>query len=597
MPLLDILKANRPGRGDAPEAIAHDFTRVVSQRLLQRLRLELRVLPMIDQMLSMPSATWGIYGSAEVGQIIARYARQAGIEIRCFVETTPCVGNQRVLDLEVLDLAKALAAGVEAFAVGTVNRIEEIVEILRTAQRNHQGRTLKVVTPPIAGSLAGEPVGPALAESFESLKTTIHLIECHEPRLLGTLFLELLPTGKEHLQPSARELSSPSAWPDSPLDPRLLKPARPLSAANLQFTGDCNLKCVYCGHSSSQWPGTRMSADLVSEVMDFILQDRTEHVMVGFFGEATLFPGWEKLCERLLDAGLALSTNSNFLRLLRPEEIAVLSRFTEVAMSIDSVDLALQKRLRPPMDARNLVHALHQIRSKALLEGRKGPRFVWTGVLTPDMVPRLEELVAYAHSCGIRHLSMNELTPVLEAPEHACIYDAPDHAFLDYVEHFQRAASLASSLGMILTLPEKQIAEHLRIVQARLSGGSAEEPSKVRMPVFHGTAECRIKPIPEGMVGYCLAPWTHTYIMPTGEVFPCCIQAWSMGRIDATTPLSSVLESAEYKAIRSSLLTGRNLHPTCRHCPLMDRFVDPAELRSAVAELLGLEDSDAASRS
>jgi radical SAM protein with 4Fe4S-binding SPASM domain len=260
------------------------------------------------------------------------------------------------------------------------------------------------------------------------------------------------------------------------------------------------------------------------------------------------------------------------------------------------VDPELQKRLRPPMDVRNLVHNFHRIRARAFRTGRPQPHFIWTGVLTQEVAERMPEWLAYAKSCGVTHLNMNELALVEESAATVSIDDLDDEAFLAMTARLMEAVALAETLRLQLTVPLERINLRVERIRRRQRGEDCEEPLRARVRTFHGTTHLPTERIPEDKVGYCLAPWESFWAMPTGEVFPCCVQGMVMGQIDPEHPIESVLRNERYQEFRAALLTGRNLNETCRHCHLVQRIVSPAEARALVAAQLGLEPPDQAPR-
>jgi MoaA/NifB/PqqE/SkfB family radical SAM enzyme len=580
--LTETLGRGSGPRDASPLALGTDYIRSASRVLVQRLQMEIRVRHLVAEMAAAGVAEAVVYGSAEVGRAIARTALGCGIAVPCFVESALLAEGTRVDGIEVIQLGQALAEGFRTFALGSLLRAREMADIIRAA---HPG-LLRLFPPPALGDPLPGAAPELLVQEIARREGLIATVLEGDPGLFGAL-LGRFP--RESPEPPAQAPAAAAHWAEGPLDPRLLRPMMPLVSASLQFTGDCNLKCTYCGHAQSGWSGTRMTEPLLDSILDFILKDGTRKVMVGFFGEATLFPGWEQVCQRLLDGGIDLATNSNFLRPLRPEEVEVLSRFTEVAMSIDTVDQDLQKRLRPPMDVRNLVHSFHRIRGHALAEGRRGPHFIWTGVLTPEVVPRLPEFLAYARSCGVTHVNLNEICPIEESAGQDSLDDLDGEAFVRMAGQLREAVTLAGTLGLHLTVPLERITAKLERIRRRSQGEACPEPRKVRIKSFQGTACYPFERIPEGKVGLCVAPWTGVHVMPTGEVFPCCFQNQVMGVVDERHSLAGILENDSYQAFRAALLTGRHLNETCRHCLLVQKVVDPSEERAAVAELLGIK--------
>jgi MoaA/NifB/PqqE/SkfB family radical SAM enzyme len=589
--LLEILNRT-PGTPakDSPQARASEFIRSSAAILAPRLQLEMRVLNLVGALVEAGIPEVMVYGAAEVGRCIARTALDAGIRVPCFVESQVAEPGRRVDGIEILPFARARAEGRHIYALGTIRQAAAMNQILLDAYGEDPGPALRIFSVPGPGEPSPfiSPVSSALAEKVRHHETLLHAVRHGDSELFGALLGRLQGDTGESPAPASSMPALPEPWPAGPLDPRLLEPRSPMLRATLQFTGDCNLKCTYCGHAQSGWSGQRMGEAMVEEILDFILKDGIQLVSVGMYGEATLFAGWEVICERLLDAGLTLITGSNFTRLLRTAEVDVLTRFDQVGLSIETVDLELQKRLRPPMDVRNLVYNFHRIRARALSTGRREPSFIWTGVLAPEVVPLLPEFLAFAKSCGVRHVSMNELILVVESEAKKTIFDLDDPTFLTLSEQIHQAVDLAEVLGIQFTLPMERIAGRVARIRKRMRGEPCEEVPAMRLKAFQGTAEYQTEPIPEGKVGICFLPWTDMFIMPSGELFPCCFQGQVMGKLDADHNLGEIMNNERYRALRAELLTGEGLNEVCRHCPMIQRVADPVEARAAIGALLGI---------
>jgi len=78
---------------------------------------------------------------------------------------------------------------------------------------------------------------------------------------------------------------------------------------------------------------------------------------------------------------------------------------------------------------------------------------------------------------------------------------------------------------------------------------------------------------------FCLMPWIHFHIWPNGKVFPCCLAdpEISMGDIHQQ-PLKEIWNSAEYKRLRTNMLSGKE-SKECRRCYELESSADVYTLR------------------
>jgi MoaA/NifB/PqqE/SkfB family radical SAM enzyme len=78
----------------------------------------------------------------------------------------------------------------------------------------------------------------------------------------------------------------------------------------------------------------------------------------------------------------------------------------------------------------------------------------------------------------------------------------------------------------------------------------------------------------------CLAPWLHTFIAWSGEVYPCCMTSRRiepLGNV-VNSPLAAIFDGAPYHALRRAFRGGEHL-PACHGCDLFlveNRFLHAA---------------------
>ncbi|WP_109150588.1 radical SAM protein [Azospirillum sp. TSO5] len=186
----------------------------------------------------------------------------------------------------------------------------------------------------------------------------------------------------------------------------------PISLQHLafSFTNRCNLRCIYCPQGTHPDEFHADTPDLqIKLILDYIDRHDIRKVSIGYYGETMLVPGWERYCLPLLGKGIDIVFVSSFSRVMTPDEVAVVSRFGEIEISIDSVDADILRSVRKAVDVRTILYNTHLIRAHIIAHDLPMPRLIWTAVLTDRVVNGLPDLVAMAISSGIVTVNVNDL--------------------------------------------------------------------------------------------------------------------------------------------------------------------------------------------
>lgn len=71
---------------------------------------------------------------------------------------------------------------------------------------------------------------------------------------------------------------------------------------------------------------------------------------------------------------------------------------------------------------------------------------------------------------------------------------------------------------------------------------------------------------------FCILPWIHTMIMPSGDIYPCCVgvDAKSFGSIN-NDKLTNIINNDAYKKLRSNMLS-ENKTPVCNGCYEFEKY-------------------------
>lgn len=219
-------------------------------------------------------------------------------------------------------------------------------------------------------------------------------------------------------------------------------------------TNRCNLRCVYCpqGTHPDEFHADTPEARL-ELIRAFISAHGVRRVSLGYYGETMLIPGWERLGRSLIDLGVKVNFVSSFSRIMTPEETAVVSRFHDIQISIDTVEPDTLKRLRKAVDVRTILFNTHLIRSHVIANDLPAPRLIWTAVLTDLAVGGLPDLVAMAISSGVRDIQCSDLAYIKTASASVArhVIDMPKDRFLEAFDAVHRARRLALRHAISLT--------------------------------------------------------------------------------------------------------------------------------------------------
>ncbi|MDO9171990.1 MAG: radical SAM protein [bacterium] len=191
-----------------------------------------------------------------------------------------------------------------------------------------------------------------------------------------------------------------------------------LDRVRVDVTQKCNLRCVYCALSVEGAPaGTHMEASVLERVGRFILEHPgISDAAINGHGETTHHPHWREFCEGLLDGGAPLSIITNLGRVYDEAEIATLSRFRVIQVSIDMADEELLRRIRRKVELGRILTNMALIRARALRDGRRLPVFSFSCGLYDKSIVRLEEFAALAVAMSVHIVTFWDLMKYPDLP-------------------------------------------------------------------------------------------------------------------------------------------------------------------------------------
>lgn len=326
----------------------------------------------------------------------------------------------------------------------------------------------------------------------------------------------------------------------------------------IELTTRCNLRCVYCAVSQPTYRGIDLALEGFENFVEQMKARRVRHVNLNGHGESTIIRDWEAYADRLADAGFGLSITTNLAKRLKPEEVATLSRFDRILVSIDTVDGDLLARLRRGSNLERILENIQLVLDFASLRGREPEIAVscTVGDLTAAGVADLAETLL-RH--GVRVFRFGDLSE----------YGAIEGVLrMRHVSHLPAEARPAVREAFEIALERIAEAGGVAEVDASLRSWLDENTERsVHSEARHAAAGDKTvwaDEVGHGMTRDCLDPWKLAFVQSDAAVRPCCFFEEQLGTL-ATTELDQIVEGDAFRALRTELLTG-NLRPNCRNC-------------------------------
>ncbi len=193
-----------------------------------------------------------------------------------------------------------------------------------------------------------------------------------------------------------------------------------------EITTRCNLKCIYCLHSTSAFKDwiADMGVEKFFDLLDVLTKAwRVREISTTGIGEFTLVAGWTRIIRRIKATypGLRISLFSNFAKALSDEEIDTLAEADKIYVSCDTVDAELFRFLRSG-DLKILLDNLTRL--NACRERKhSGLRIVIAAVVNSKNLDSLEGLLEYIIETGCAdELNLTPMTLPMPAAKMLDVY-------------------------------------------------------------------------------------------------------------------------------------------------------------------------------
>ena len=317
-------------------------------------------------------------------------------------------------------------------------------------------------------------------------------------------------------------------------------------ALQIEFTSDCNLRCMMCPltegtTASSRTPGAELPVDVWSDLLDHAR--RAGQVFVAGFGEPLLHRRCLEMLADLDAAGVRTSFVTNGLA-LTPEvarSLATLESLVHVNVSIDSPDPDTYRRIRRG----SLRRALWGLGNLAAVF--PADRMSVSVIAMAENLETLVDLPDVLHPLGVAHLEIQGVADYNDFSRMQQLVGVD--RFEEVVAHL-RSSCDDSGIALNLALPQRTRLE-------------LDDPAAAVERFFAAAGDDR------SSSRQCVLPWELPYVDANGEVFTCCQAAAtgapSMGRI-GSVGLQEVWEDVPFRRFRRSMVDGRTLPEVCRGC-------------------------------
>lgn len=176
--------------------------------------------------------------------------------------------------------------------------------------------------------------------------------------------------------------------------------------AMIEFTRDCNMRCVYCAVSQPTWETSTLDLTHFDKIIDSLKNRGLQVAIMHGHGETTIVDGWHEYARRLQRHGVDLIICTNLARKFSQDELDVLSEFTSITVSLDTIDPILFRQLRKGGDIDRIIS--NQARIQAL--AKKKIAWVWSSVVVDKTIDGILDLVRLGLSLGVQTFCFCNLT-------------------------------------------------------------------------------------------------------------------------------------------------------------------------------------------
>lgn len=227
--------------------------------------------------------------------------------------------------------------------------------------------------------------------------------------------------------------------------------------AMIELTRKCNLRCMYCAVSQHNWK----HEDLDTSKIDINLLAKQlrnlgiSKILLHGHGETTIVDGWEDYAYELINLGFRLTICTNMAKNFTDREIDILSKFSSITVSIDTLDKKLFNILRKGGDINKIMSNIDKVRSK-----NNKIIWVWSTVVVKETISGLHDLIREGLLQDVKIFSLCNFTR-LNGVNLTHLSDlSPEEAY-EALSEIEKLQIFVKSCGKILD-PKAGLLETLR---------------------------------------------------------------------------------------------------------------------------------------
>lgn len=334
------------------------------------------------------------------------------------------------------------------------------------------------------------------------------------------------------------------------------------SWAMIEVTSKCNLRCVYCGKSTSSGEGQRIFSfpeDQILPTIELLKKRGLDLLYMSGIGETTTREGWDRICRTTLSTGVKHTIITNLARPLSDVEAEVLAQFCSVQVSVDTADPDLFPRIRRGAELSTVLANMDRIREAACRIGVRGPELRFDMVVCDKTVHGLVKTVQLGLKYGVTDFYFAGLFKLKDVEGALNVYPVktlPRSELVTALKALEDAIFLAQEYGCKVQVHEGL----LESIKVQLS-------TALSCPEDDGFPSWDAPSLDKGWTRDCMDPWSMVFLYAQGEVRPCCAYNKGIGSLN-DEPLMAILNGYEVLNIRRNLLSGSLDGMMCAHCSM-----------------------------
>jgi|GEM_PF-3306758 len=233
----------------------------------------------------------------------------------------------------------------------------------------------------------------------------------------------------------------------------------------MELTNHCNLRCLYCHQNKPEFkPTDPLSDETFQDVLDYLTQNPPDMIDLTGGGDILMANDWARKCDRLLELGIRLATTINLGKILEDHEIETLSRFSEITVSIDTIDRKILSDIRKSVDIRTIMYNMMRIKGAELRRRtnihvmppntQSSINWVINAVYSAQMVTQLPTLASYAVAFGVNVFRIQDVMIFNDIENNVTnVWDLRGDDAVEAAKSSRYALDLASHWGLQLQPP------------------------------------------------------------------------------------------------------------------------------------------------